>query len=169
MLFRSEHVGVDGSQVTMPFHEQSDGTRRLTHLLPAMHTARSAPGLFVIDEIDRSLHPLLAKGFVRAFLEWCANSGSQLVFTTHDTTFLDTGLLRRDEIWFTRKNVPPGSTELYSLSEFRARNDLKLDKAYLEGRFGGIPPMEVEMPDWVQKIMAELKPGAVPPTEPSAP
>jgi len=162
----AEHMGVDGSEVAMPFHQESDGTRRLTHLLPAIHTAQSAPNLYVIDEIDRSLHPLLAKGFVRGFLEWCAGRGSQLIFTTHDTTFLDTGLLRRDEIWFTRKNVPPGSTELYSLCDFRARNDLKLDKAYLEGRFGAIPPMEVEMPEWVQRIMGDLKPGAVASAEP---
>jgi hypothetical protein len=155
----AEHLGADGVSVAMPFAEQSDGTRRLANLLPFLLFGGSMPLTIVIDEIDRSLHPLLAKGFVRAFLEKAPPSGAQLLFTTHDTTFLDTALLRRDEIWFARKNVPPGATELYSLAEFHARKDLRLDKAYLEGRFEATPPIEVELPGWVADIVQELKPG----------
>jgi len=51
---------------------------------------------------------------------------------------LDRKLLRRDEIWFTEKDKLGGS-HIYSLSEFKVRNDLKLDKGYLDGRFGAIP------------------------------
>jgi uncharacterized protein len=161
---KSEHVAADGTRVTLPFSEESDGTQRLTHLLPALHAICQKPGLFVIDEIDRSLHPLLAKGFVRAFLKACAGHGSQLIFTTHDTTFLDLDLLRRDEIWFAAKKQPVGQTELYSLADYKVRTDLKIDKAYLQGRFEAVPPIEAELPDWVTKIMDELKPKA--PTEP---
>lgn len=159
----AEHVGADGTSVAMPFSEQSDGTRRLAHLLPILFFGGAEPWTIVIDEIDRSLHPLLAKGFVRAFLEKAPPSGAQLLFTTHDTTFLDTALLRRDEIWFAKKNVPPGATELYSLAEFHARKDLRLDKAYLEGRFEATPPIEVELPGWVADIVQELKHGAARP------
>ena len=75
----------------MPFSEESDGTQRLTNLLPALHSIQNKPGVFLIDEIDRSLHPLLAKGFVRAFLTDCTTKGSQLIFTTHETAFSRSG------------------------------------------------------------------------------
>ena len=159
---QSEHVTADGTRVTLPFSEESDGTQRLTHLLPALHSLGQTPGLTVIDEIDRSLHPLLAKGFVRAFLKACAGHGGQLIFTTHDTTFLDLELLRRDEIWFANKTQPAGATELYSLADYKVRTDLKVDKAYLQGRFEAVPPIEAELPDWVRQIMDELKPKGPP-------
>lgn len=158
---QSEHLTADGDRVTFPFRDESDGTQRLTHLLPTLHAIRKEPGVFVIDEIDRSLHPLLSKGFVREFLKACAGKGSQLIFTTHDTSFLDLGLLRRDEIWFAEKRRAEGSTELYSLSDFKIRKDLKIDKGYMQGRFGAVPPMETEFPEWVEKIMAEVKPAPV--------
>lgn len=155
---QSEHVRADGERVALPFSEESDGTQRLTHLLPALHTVGDQLGVFVIDEIDRSLHPLLAKGFVRSFLETCTSKGGQLLFTTHDTAFLDLALLRRDEICFTDKKVREGTTELYSLADFKVRTDLKIDKAYLQGRFEAVPPIETELPGWVLDIMEELRP-----------
>lgn len=156
---RADHLTSEGTRVALPLSEESDGTQRLTHLLPALHSVSRKPGLFVIDEIDRSLHPLLAKGFVRAFLDACAGHGSQLIFTTHETAFLDLELLRRDEIWFADKKRPEGATELYSLADYKVRTDLKIDKAYLQGRFEAVPPIEPELPDWVRQIMDELKPG----------
>lgn len=155
---QSEHVTAAGDRVTFAFGEESDGTQRLTHLLPSLHHIRQKQGVFVIDEIDRSLHPLLSKGFVREFLKECAGKGSQIIFTTHDTSFLDLGLLRRDEIWFAEKKPEKGATELYSLADFKIRKDLKIDKGYMEGRFGAVPPLENELPEWVGKIMAELRP-----------
>lgn len=157
----AEHLTPEGARVKLPFSEESDGTQRVTHLLPALHSVCNQPGLFVIDEIDRSLHPLLAKGFVRAFLKACAGKGSQLIFTTHETAFLDLDLLRRDEIWFADKKPPINATELYSLADYKVRTDLKIDKAYLQGRFEAVPPIEPELPDWVRHIMDELKPRGV--------
>lgn len=157
---QAEHLTPTGSAVTFPFSEESDGTQRLTHLLPSLFQMKSQPVVYVIDEIDRSLHPLLSKGFVREFLKECAAKGSQLIFTTHDTSFLDLDLLRRDEIWFAEKKPAEGSTELYSLADFKVRKDLKIDKGYLQGRFGAVPPVENELPEWVDKIIEELKPNA---------
>ena len=169
-IIKSEHLTADGTRVTLPFAEESDGTQRLTHLLPALHAICNKPGLFVIDEIDRSLHPLLAKGFVRAFLQARAGNGSQLIFTTHETAFLDLDLLRRDEIWFADKKPKEGTTELYSLAEYKVRTDLKIDKAYLQGRFEAIPPIEAELPNWVREIIEELQPKGLTPSQiPSEP
>jgi hypothetical protein len=63
---------------------------------------------------------------------------SQVIFTTHDTNLLDLNLLRRDEIWFMEKDRAQ-ATRLYSLAEYRPRADLRLEKNYLQGRFGAIP------------------------------
>ena len=159
---KAEHMTSDGDSVQLPLAEESDGTRRITQLLPALHSINRGPKIYIIDEIDRSLHPLLSKGFVREFLKACVSSGSQLIFTTHDTTFLDLDLLRRDEIWFANKRMPEAFTELYSLSDYKVRTDLRVDKAYLQGRFEAIPPIENELPGWVTKIMTDLRPADAP-------
>ena len=53
-------------------------------------------------------------------------------------------MVRRDDIWFTEKNEKDES-RLYSLEEFKdvARFDRKIDKAYLEGRFGAIANIDI--------------------------
>ncbi len=131
-------VGPEGYRIKLPLAEHSDGTRRLTHLVPGLFITRLEPVVFVIDEIDRSLHPLLARKFIEYFLAGSAGHQSQLILTTHDTNLLDLELFRRDEIWFAEKN-DAGASHLYSLAEFKVRTDLKIDSGYLHGRFGAIP------------------------------
>ncbi|MDB6134639.1 MAG: abortive phage resistance protein-like protein [Verrucomicrobiales bacterium] len=131
-------VGSGGFKTSLPFSEHSDGTRRLTHLLPALFLSRSEPMVIVIDEIDRSLHPLLARRFIEYFIAENTGHQSQMILTTHDTNLLDLDLFRRDEIWFVEKNED-GASHLYSLAEFKVRTDLKVDSGYLNGRFGAIP------------------------------
>lgn len=124
--------------VRLPFEEESDGTQRLAHLAPALYEADKAPNVFVVDELDRSLHAVLVKEFVGAFLSRAKGHRSQLIFTTHETHALDQALLRRDEVWFVEKNRD-GASELYSLDDFPVRTDLRLDRSYLQGRFGAVP------------------------------
>jgi len=122
----------------LPLHEESDGSQRLLNLLPALFNLKSEGRVFVIDELERSMHPILARKFIEFFLKGARNSSSQAIFTTHESTLLDLGILRRDGIWFTEKNES-GATHIYSLAEFNVRNDLRIDKGYLQGRFGAIP------------------------------
>jgi len=135
---RAEHASAEGGPVELPFHEESDGTQRLTHLLPALFQLKEEHRLYVIDEIDRSLHPLLSRKFIEFFLKVCKVHGGQIIITTHESNLMDLDLLRRDELWFTEKN-PKGATALYSMSDFKVRTDLKIEKGYLHGRFGAIP------------------------------
>lgn len=153
---KARHLAENGNPEDLPLLEESDGTQRLIDLLPVLHAGKEKGWVWVIDEIDRSLHPLLAKRFVREFLQGDRSRGSQLLFTTHDTSFLDTGLLRRDEIWFAEKEDASGATKLYSLADYKVRSDLRIDKRYLEGRFGAVPPLDVELPGWVRDIKREL-------------
>ena len=128
----------DEGHIDFEMEQESDGTRRLMDLLPALLHSKSSEKVYLIDELDRSMHPLLSKMFLHAFLDDADCGRSQLIITTHESQLLNKELLRRDEIWFTEKDKDGGS-HLYSLAEFKVRNDLKLGKGYLDGRFGAIP------------------------------
>ncbi len=127
----------NGDVVSYRPEEESAGTRKLYGLLASI-LLRKDDSTFVIDELDTSFHPLLTYRFVKLFLDSEKRSKSQLVFSTHESSLLDFDLLRRDEIWFVEKDVEGGS-KLYSLEEFNERYDRRIDKAYREGRYGGIP------------------------------
>ena len=115
-------------------YEESDGTTRILELIDILLTKNK---LFLIDELDSSLHPILVEGLLKIFLN--STSTNQLIVTTHELQTLDFNLVRRDEIWFAEKSEK-GDSKLFSLEEFKdiARFDRKIDKAYLEGRFGAI-------------------------------
>jgi hypothetical protein len=135
---QAAHENKPGAVVKLELDDESDGTRRLLNLLPALHHLRTAGAVYFIDEIDRSMHPILVHKFLEFFLQACAGGQRQVIVTTHESSLLDQTLLRRDEIWFTEKDHDAG-TRLYSLTDFKVRNDLELRKHYLQGRFGAVP------------------------------
>lgn len=119
-------------------NNESDGTMRLFELTEPLATDEKDT-TFVIDELDRCLHPSLTMQYVYTFLKKANKNGNnnQLIVTTHESRLLDLEKLRRDEIWFTEKTN--NESKLYSLEEFNVRFDLVIDKAYMEGRYGGVP------------------------------
>lgn len=123
---------------SISFQDESDGTQRCLNLLPALYHLTTGRKVFIIDEIDRSLHPLLCHALLKHFVESCPGAFQQMIVTTHETHLLDLELLRRDEIWFVEKDDKQ-QTQLYSLSDLKVRNDVRIKKGYLQGRFGGIP------------------------------
>jgi len=127
--------------------DESQGTQKFFALsAPILDTLKYGKVL-LIDELDSSLHPKLTEAFIRLFLNPEINQhNAQLIFTTHDTNLLSVPqLFERDQIWFTEKDQY-GSTELYSLLEFRkntkgkdVRETDNLEKHYLQGVFGATP------------------------------
>jgi len=118
------------------FSEESDGTVRLFDLIEMLVSNKDKT--YIIDELDRRLHPCLTYKFVETFLTYAQSRKVQLIVTSHESRLLDFDLLRRDEVWFVDKNLQ-GESSLYSLEEYNVRFDQKVDKAYLEGRYGGVP------------------------------
>ena len=116
--------------------EESDGTVRLLDLLEVLLAGDNKT--YVIDELDRCLHPSLTYKFIETFLEEAQKKNIQLIVTTHESRLMDFDLLRRDEIWFVNKKNS-GETDIYSLEEYNERFDKKIDRAYLDGRYGGVP------------------------------
>ena len=122
--------------VLFKISEESDGTIRILDLLEVLLAGEGKT--YVIDELDRCLHPSLTHKFVETFLQLAAKRNTQLIVTTHESRLLDFNLLRRDEILFVNKRKS-GESDIYSLEEYNTRFDQKIDKAYLEGRYGGVP------------------------------
>lgn len=128
------------SKETFGAYDESDGTIRIIELMDILITENK---LYLIDELESSLHPKLVIGLLKLFLN--SKNNNQLIITTHEAIALNFNLVRRDEIWFTEKN-DEGASRLYSLEEFKdvARFDKKIDKAYMEGRFGAIAKIDID-------------------------
>ncbi|MDP3432826.1 MAG: ATP-binding protein, partial [Bacteroidota bacterium] len=132
-----EHLSDEGNAVVFDIEDESDGTQRLFDFIPALHELTKTDSVFIVDELDRSLHSKLTYGIFELFLKLSLNNESQLIATTHESLLLDLDLLRRDEIWFVEKNE--NQSRLYSLDEFKVRNDKIVNKDYLLGRYGAVP------------------------------
>lgn len=125
---------------TLELIEESIGTQQLFHLAPILFYVFKEGKTLFIDEIDRSLHPILVEHIIRKFFNKEINTkNSQLICNTHDTNLLNLELFRRDEIWFAERDNITGFSTMFSLSDFSPRKDENIEKAYLLGRFGAIP------------------------------
>ncbi len=127
--------GMDESKYE--YGEESDGTKRLIELLHVILND-DKDKVFIIDELDRSLHPQMTIKFVETFLNLSENKTTQLIITTHESNLMDLNILRRDEIWFAEKEKD-NSTNLYTLEKFKIRYDKVVAKDYLAGRYGAVP------------------------------
>lgn len=118
---------------------ESAGTQKLLAYMGPLFDAIDNGKLLVIDELDSSLHPMIMR-FVLELMHTPSVSkrGAQLLITTHDTSLLDTELVRRDQIWFVEKNERQVS-RLYPLSDFSPRKSEALERGYLRGRYGAVP------------------------------
>ena len=138
------HRGVDenNNSISIPlsFRDESDGTQKMFSLMGPWLDSLKKTRVLVLDELDTKLHPHLCLFLLDYFNNPDLNTAnSQLVFTTHNTKFLDLDIFRRDQIWFTEKDVSAGVTDLFSLLEFKPRKDTNIEKGYLSGRFGATP------------------------------
>ncbi|MBO7722390.1 MAG: ATP-binding protein [Thermoguttaceae bacterium] len=136
------HTKADGTEAEFDIRQESDGSQRVIDLLPAFLelSSQGSKKVYVIDELDRSLHSLLTRGLLEVYLGKCSTeSRTQLLLTTHDVLLMDQQLLRRDEMWVAERDVN-GASDLVSFSEYKdVRYDKDIRKSYLQGRLGGIP------------------------------
>lgn len=138
----SVYQSFDGMQKNIPLSKESDGTRRYLHLLPILlDTQRDR--VYVVDELNRSLHTALSRSLIRNFRRIIEGQERklQLIFSTHDVMLMDTDNFRKDEIWVTERDESH-QAHLSSFAEYKdVRPDLQMRKSYLEGRMGGLPNM----------------------------
>ncbi len=143
--FICERGGISGEEL-VPFRRdgfdsnlfsESDGTVRLIELMSILIPS-DGDVTFIVDELDRRLHPKLTRWFIESYLRE-EPSTKQLIFTTHETEILTPELFRRDEIWFMDKIG--GQSDIRSLDGIRGINhNRRLEKLYLDdGALPGIP------------------------------
>ena len=130
----SSHIQYDEqgnsvNNITFPFlKSESEGTIKYFMLAYPIIDALDNGKRLIIDEFDSKMHPLLTSKIISLFNSSKTNPrNAQLIFTTHDTNLLNAGLFRRDQIWFTQKDFY-GATELYSLLEYKVRNNAPYEK-----------------------------------------
>lgn len=118
-------------------HEESDGTARLLDLIEILFKV-SDDNIYVIDEIDRCLHPAMTAKIIRLFLQMAETRNTQLIITTHESRLLKDDILRNDEISFMLK-TKAGSTIIKSLENYQLRADKKIYEALFDGTLEAIP------------------------------
>ena len=137
--------GTSTARISM--NEESSGTKKMFSLYQTLLDVLEKGGVFFADELDIKLHPLLMRNILLTFTDKEKNSNNaQLIFTTHNTIYMDMDLLRRDEIWFVEKDN--GISKLYSLDDItnekgeKVRKDSNYEKHYLLGNYGAIPNLK---------------------------
>jgi AAA15 family ATPase/GTPase len=122
--------------------DESSGTRKYFALTGPILDVIENGYTLVIDELDSKLHPNLVCRIVSLFNSKELNTkNAQLIFNTHDTNLLSTGLFRRDQIWFTDKNKY-GEAKLYSLADFKSdevKKNEPFEENYIRGKYGAVP------------------------------
>ena len=106
----------------------SDGMMNQSILLSLILSMPNDSIIF-IDELERALHP----SALESFIEIVKNKKIQLVFSSHNTSVLQT--LRPDQVYFAKwKN---GFSNMYRLSKIypAIREVNNIEKMYLSGLF----------------------------------
>lgn len=119
--------------------EESAGVKRLFQVICPMIDILNNGKILICDELEANLHEAVIYQIVQLFQYYKKDKFAQLIFSTHDTSLLDTDLFRRDQVWFTQLNKER-ATDLYSLVEIKnVRKSENLEKGYVSGKYGAIP------------------------------
>lgn len=122
-----------------PLADESDGTQKLFAYAAPWQDLLCNGRVLIIDELDNSFHSHLVRYLLKLIHDPKTNiANGQLIFSTHDTSILDTKILRRDQIWFAEKDNEQ-TTQLYPLTDFHPRKKEAIERGYLQGRFGALP------------------------------
>lgn len=145
----SFHQGIDRDGKTalyeLELSDESDGTRKLMALAPAIERVLSCGGVLLVDELEKEMHPMLVEMIVSKFQSPSTNPNhAQLIFTTHNTELLSMELLRKDQLYFADKSRKDGNSSLYSISEFSTTTSENVRKSYLLGKYGATPDLVIE-------------------------
>ncbi|WP_099292029.1 ATP/GTP-binding protein [Butyricimonas sp. Marseille-P3923] len=131
------HKTSDNDEVPFEMSEESDGSIRLLDFIPMLIDLRLNESVYLVDEIDRSMHPMLSQKLLEYYFNHLSDErDTQLIFSTHESNLLNLDLIRADEVWFIEKGHE-GASHLTSLAEYKPREDIR--KGYLQGRYGAIP------------------------------
>ena len=146
---KAKHKGINANGeeelYNIELEDESDGTRKLMSIAPAIESVLTKGGVLLVDELERELHPMLVNFIVAKFQSKRSNpNGAQIIFTTHNTELMNLEFMRKDQIYFTDKRKSDGASELYSVTDFNTKTADNIRKGYLVGKYGATPNIEIE-------------------------
>jgi AAA15 family ATPase/GTPase len=122
---------LDNGNIYLPEVLMSNGMKAHSTILS---TILSAPkgSLIIVDELERSLHPFVAKQFVE---EMNSKFDIQMIFSSHNTNLLQS--MRPDQIIFSKWNADESTSTYWKLSEVypKIREINNIEKMYYGGQF----------------------------------
>ena len=136
---------------------ESYGTIRFVNEFPLVIRALLSGGTLVMDEFDASIHPMALMNIINVFHNDDINKNhAQLIFNTHNPIFLDSSLLRRDEIKFVEREDETGNSIHYALSDFKTADGVRKGEDYMNNyfvsRYGAIK--DVDFSPILEKVIA---------------
>lgn len=124
-----------GVSDNVDYSQLSDGTKAIIRILDTIIVEEN--NVFIIDELERSFHPLLLELLTKYLRKNSIENKNQFIMSTHNLNILDIKFFRRDEINFIEKTN--AVSQVYNLNSYIIRKDNNLAKSYKNGRFGAIP------------------------------
>ena len=125
--------------------EESTGIRNLFNIIYPIIDIIKNGKVFICDELESSLHEYIVCEIIKLFYGNEEINPAQLIFSTHNTSLLGSGLFRRDQIWFTELDKER-ATDLYSLAEIKnVRKTENWEKGYISGKYGAIPVLNMDI------------------------
>ncbi|WP_297981657.1 ATP-binding protein [uncultured Methanobrevibacter sp.] len=136
---------------------ESYGTIRFINEFPLVILVLLNGGTLVMDEFDASIHPMALMNIINVFHNDDINKNhAQLIFNTHNPIFLDSSLLRRDEIKFVERDDETGNSVHYALSDFKTADGVRRGEDYMNNyfvsRYGAIK--DVDFSPLLEKVIA---------------
>lgn len=150
------HKKIDDTDVELfSLGDESDGTKRLFDYIPLILDLIQGGKVFVVDEMERSLHHALIQQIITLFYKYSKDVSSQLIFTTHDSSLMNQKVFRKDEIWLMRKSSNGISSFGRMDNLYNVRFDKMLQNSYLNGEYGATPIFETE--EEISKLFSTFK------------
>jgi uncharacterized protein len=140
----NELIFTNSKGLSLSFAEQSDGTRKYFILLVDVKlNILDTGGMYVVDELEKALHPRLAMRFINLFKSKETNpKNARLLFSSHDLGFLHHSVLNGDQVHFIERNDDTDETEIFSPAEDVNFDPFRLQADYMHGAYGAVPKTE---------------------------
>lgn len=114
----------------LDMQQESEGTLKLIGLSWHFYLAgKIQRSILFIDELCSSLHPKLVEFLLKGTMKDFSNTKSQIVLTSHDLYMLSEEFWRKDQIWFSEKEVS-GNSILTCLSGIDTKRDKSVFRSY---------------------------------------
>jgi AAA15 family ATPase/GTPase len=132
---------IDNKDYPLIFWGESSGTIHYIETFMSLSKVLQNGGIFIVDELEQSLHPDLTGRIINRFMNKDKNpNNAQILFTTHNPWFLQD--LTKTQIFITEKN-DSAQTETTRLDEIAGvRNDENYFMKYIAGEYDGRPKIK---------------------------